>query len=1064
MKNIYKNHLPTCLVLMLMFCFGTVFSQSTNPAPYCYPSAGNMSSGTCTGAGGSNGYGYKFDQVMLRGSSYVLGANGTSCYGSSSLDVYRYWSNTGNIKNGLTYTIDAVSPLSLGNSIASVGAWIDYNQNGVFDTSEFLGSSLGTIRSYGRSHSVSFTVPCSMSSGVRRIRVKIQNTAAVLNNQACASPTGYGETWDFDVNIVQVQKPVACINLINKDFWIYVPVRFNHCSFSSEKKDIWYVNEGGSNDSLVQPLTDYIFSKKGQKCIKLISYNCAGSDTMIKCFYVDSPKLKPKADFYSCFRTLEQYAYPEVKNISEEGDFEWEWDVYDSSRFHTGGEVKSIANGGVGFSSGNRFSEEPQFVIQTAGNYTVVLKATNVNGTSTIIKPNYFRYREIDNQYYLWNTYNPPANDFGYIGTSSSGDTFNKYPSNTRNGKLFRSVSGEAFTFKFNRIKMADLYDSIIIYDDSVINPNRILGVINSADNYTTPSFKSTRNSVLIYFSSNSTGEDYGVQADFFTSGNNFDYNLKDEFELGHDSEMLTNFETKFYNTKKNFWSYESYCSWWVDSLFQPQSYGSDTLRVVFSDTGNHRVCLEAKNCDTTFYRCKTVRVEEGKGIVGRIFIDKNADCLYNNNESAIPNVPVKLYNSNNNLIGRFYSRPDGIYEFRVDTGLYRVVIDTSVLSFEIKSTCSKVDTTIYLTQQVPLKKNDFVVECKQGFDLTVRSVNTSRMVFPGRYHKVIVNAGVKNAWFDNLCENNPGGGKVQVEYSGKVKYVGPDNGSLTPSVVGNRLTYTVSDFSKISNWNDFRFIMLGDTDLNIRDSIFIDVKIISFNNEADSSNNLFKFIYFAENSYDPNYKETWPRYVYEGYTGWFYYTIHFQNTGTAPAHNIILTDSLDSQLDLETFELLNSSHLNTTSIRGNLLKFKFDNIMLPDSGSNLDSSIGYVQYRIKAHSANNAGTKIHNTAYIYFDYNDPIVTNTTVNEYVKPQVFSIDKHPKQSIVNIFPNPSEGKVKVVSSKPYLLVVSDITGKILYNKKDLSEVELDKGVYIFDVIIDGVHAVQKVIVY
>jgi hypothetical protein len=53
---------------------------------------------------------------------------------------------------------------------------------------------------------------------------------------------------------------------------------------------------------------------------------------------------------------------------------------------------------------------------------------------------------------------------------------------------------------------------------------------------------------------------------------------------------------------------------------------------------------------------------------------------------------------------------------------------------------------------------------------------------------------------------------------------------------------------------------------------------------------------------------------------------------------------------------------------------------------------------------------------------------------------------------------------VVSSKPYLLVVSDITGKILYNKKDLSEVELDKGVYIFDVIIDGVHAVQKVIVY
>jgi hypothetical protein len=137
---------------------------------------------------------------------------------------------------------------------------------------------------------------------------------------------------------------------------------------------------------------------------------------------------------------------------------------------------------------------------------------------------------------------------------------------------------------------------------------------------------------------------------------------------------------------------------------------------------------------------------------------------------------------------------------------------------------------------------------------------------------------------------------------------------------------------------------------------------------------------------------------------------------------------------------------------------------MLPDSGSNLDSSSGFVQYRMKALSTNSAGTKIHNTAYIYFDYNDPIVTNTTVNEYVKPQTSTIDKQSKQAIVNIFPNPSDGKVKVASARPYHLIVSDITGKVLYNRNDLSEVDLDKGVYIFDVTIDGVHAVQKVIVY
>jgi hypothetical protein len=135
------------------------------------------------------------------------------------------------------------------------------------------------------------------------------------------------------------------------------------------------------------------------------------------------------------------------------------------------------------------------------------------------------------------------------------------------------------------------------------------------------------------------------------------------------------------------------------------------------------------------------------------------------------------------------------------------------------------------------------------------------------------------------------------------------------------------------------------------------------------------------------------------------------------------------------------------TAMYGHIVNFKFKDIMLPDSHSNSDSSQGYVQYRVKPKNGLPLGTKIRNTAYIYFDYNDPIVTNTTVNEYVKNQGSFIDK-----------------VKVASSKPYLLVVSDITGKILYSKKDLSEVDLEKGVYIFDVIIDGAHAIQKVIVY
>jgi hypothetical protein len=56
---------------------------------------------------------------------------------------------------------------------------------------------------------------------------------------------------------------------------------------------------------------------------------------------------------------------------------------------------------------------------------------------------------------------------------------------------------------------------------------------------------------------------------------------------------------------------------------------------------------------------------------------------------------------------------------------------------------------------------------------------------------------------------------------------------------------------------------------------------------------------------------------------------------------------------------------------------------MLPDSTTDYEGSMGYFQYRLKAlYLTCLNGTQIENTAYIYFDYNAPIVTNTTQNNF----------------------------------------------------------------------------------
>jgi uncharacterized repeat protein (TIGR01451 family) len=203
------------------------------------------------------------------------------------------------------------------------------------------------------------------------------------------------------------------------------------------------------------------------------------------------------------------------------------------------------------------------------------------------------------------------------------------------------------------------------------------------------------------------------------------------------------------------------------------------------------------------------------------------------------------------------------------------------------------------------------------------------------------------------------------------------------------------------------------DTTAQSGDQICVHVEIDPTPLDADTLNNVYDFCYQVVNSYDPNMKEVYPVDVLPGYNDWFTYTIHFQNTGTAPAFNIRLRDTLDTNLDLSTFEVLSYSHPAVVHISGNQLVVRFNNIMLPDSTSDYEGSMGYFQYRIKPLPNLPVGTQIENTAYIYFDYNAPIITNTTQNN------FEIAGSVKESIggnekFEVFPNPATNMVTIRS--------------------------------------------------
>ncbi len=392
-------------------------------------------------------------------------------------------------------------------------------------------------------------------------------------------------------------------------------------------------------------------------------------------------------------------------------------------------------------------------------------------------------------------------------------------------------------------------------------------------------------------------------------------------------------------------------------------------------------------------------------GIAGFSYKDNNADCLKNSGDLSLVNIPFKLFHINNNPLSQTYSLINGIYDFPDTAGTYTVKVDTTGMPFSAQCIYPGIDSTVSLTIGNPLANVNFAIACKPGFDVGVQSVVPVGWVFPGQQHRINILAGDMSHWYNLNCAAGVGG-LVQVMITGPASYNGIVTGSLMPLITGNVFTYTIADFGTINNTAAFGLLLRTDNNAQTGDQICIDVNVTPAAGDNDVTNNNYHFCYQVVNSHDPNIKEVFPQDIVYGYHDWLTYTIHFQNTGTAPAANIRLTDTLNNNLNLGTFQLINSSHHNSFSLQGNVLTFRFPNIMLPDSTSNPEGSKGFVQYRIKPKPNLRVGTVIKNTAAIYFDYNAPITTNTAVNEFM--ETVSVNENKMNAILNIFPNPGTG--------------------------------------------------------
>ncbi len=438
----------------------------------------------------------------------------------------------------------------------------------------------------------------------------------------------------------------------------------------------------------------------------------------------------------------------------------------------------------------------------------------------------------------------------------------------------------------------------------------------------------------------------------------------------------------------------------------------------------------------------------------GYMYVDINGNCQFDNSDSILSNVWINVYSSTGNY---YWAWTDSLGYYSIDLP----VANTYTLSvpylnyYGYTYTCGGAGLN---GVTVPSSVNIGVI-FPAGFDLSGDMW--------GWHFTPGVGARVE-AWPQNYsCL--PQTGTATLTLDPNTTFVNEIYGRPV-TVSGNQVIWNFSGLTSMSGWWWYygsvdRYVGLNcSSNLQIGDSVCYTLDVAPTSGDINPANNTITRCYPVKSSWDPNFKEVYPRGVgAQGYVAQnteFTYTIHFQNTGTAPAHNIAVLDTMDVDLDMNTFQIIAASHYVQPHVIGsNLIKFEFNNIMLPDSVTSQVASQGWVTYKIKAKANQPGGTQYTNTAYIYFDFNPTVVTNSTLNTIsvgvgVNEIINAISK------ISVAPNP-------VSDFTQLTLQSTETGNVTIQIIDMlgqivgsEEKALNKGKNIFTVdtkkLVEGIY--------
>lgn len=291
-------------------------------------------------------------------------------------------------------------------------------------------------------------------------------------------------------------------------------------------------------------------------------------------------------------------------------------------------------------------------------------------------------------------------------------------------------------------------------------------------------------------------------------------------------------------------------------------------------------------------------------------------------------------------------------------------------------------------------KPLDFGLQWKNIRDLRTH-LNTAYYFVSGRPEKVFINL------------NNEGPQPL----SGTLTLRFTDNlipTASTPPAISQTDTSMAWDYATIKAFQSQQFVITFTPKIppiaSNQVRIIAHAPILNDTTPLNNSDTLNTFVYYP---FDPNDKqvnrhELTPEQVSQSPE--LTYRIRFQNTGNFPAFRVRLLDTLSRWVEPSSIRMRASSHPYTLAIRGtDILEFIFNDINLPDSTSDEINSHGFVEYTVRTRNDVPLDSAILNRAHIFFDFNEPVTTNTAktlVKQFLR--TWQINQTP----LRLAPNPA----------------------------------------------------------